>query len=112
MNNSSGIDRFGFGVHPVPSDAWKGTSPAVAADALKEIISIVLEGDDNLDDSLSVSAQADFVVPLGMAASLFEDGAYSTLELLSAASTVRAFAMPHVDEFPQRIVDLLALLPK
>jgi hypothetical protein len=81
------------------------------AGVLGSIVEMVLSEEDFLD-SLTDSAQADFVVPLGMSARMLSDGEYSAIELISAACAVRYCAEPHKVEFPDELVRMLSRLPR
>lgn len=82
------------------------------AGVLSSIVELVLSEETDFLDSLTDSAQADFVVPLGMSAKMLSNGGYSAMEFLSAACTVRYCAEPHLAEFPDELVQLLSRLPR
>ena len=77
---------------------------------LRDLAGMVL--DEQFMDAMSDAAEADFVVPLSMAAALLKDGDYSAVELISAACTVRYCGEPHLNEFPDDLAGLLTRLPR
>lgn len=80
--------------------------------ALRELIDVVLERDEEFIDTLSEGAQSDFVVPLQLSTRLFKTDDYTPMELVAAASTVRYCANGHLAEFPEGLVELLMELPE
>ena len=79
--------------------------------ALRAVVELVL-GDERFMDAMSDEAQANLLVPLGMAGAMLRGGDYTPLELTAAAGTVRYCGSPHHDEFPQPLVALLNRLPR
>jgi hypothetical protein len=79
---------------------------------LRSIMDLVLGEESDSLDSLTDDAQADFVVPLGMAAKMLSVGEYSAMELISAACTVRFSSEAHMSEFPPELVQMLTRLPR
>ena len=106
------INRFGFaeyGDMVALSRRWESST---LVSVLSSVVDRVLSDDSDLLDSLSDGAQADFVVPLGMAARMLSGADYSEIELISAACTVRYSADPHMSEFPGDLTELLTRLPR
>ncbi|MFJ3505647.1 hypothetical protein [Streptomyces sp. NPDC090135] len=106
------MNRFGFAEYEDMTDLSYSVDVSGMKEVLGAIVTLVLSEETDFLDSLSDSAQADFVVPLGMAARMLSNGEYSAVEFLSAASTVRYCAEPHMKEFPDELVQMLAKLPR
>jgi hypothetical protein len=106
------INRFGFAEYQDMIAISRRLDSPELAGVLKSVVELVLSEESDLLDSISDGAQADFVVPLGMAARLLSSADYSVMELVSAACTVRYSADPHMSEFPRGLVELLSRLPR
>ena len=104
-------NRFRFAEYDDMDELARTRDTAEIERILWDIVRVVLD-DEEFKDTLSVRAQANFLVPLGLAAALLEDGGYSAVELVSAACTVRYFGEPHLDEFPAEVAGLLTRLPR
>ncbi|MYV71365.1 hypothetical protein GT043_36640 [Streptomyces sp. SID2131] len=105
------LNRFGFAEYSDMNEIALAVDVDELAEVLGLIVELVFSEDSGLLDSLTDDAQSDFVVPLGMAAKMLEDGKYSTIELVSAACTVRYCAERHLSDFPGDLVQLLTRLP-
>ncbi|MEV5998341.1 hypothetical protein AB0M25_03400 [Streptomyces griseomycini] len=82
-------------------------------ETLRQVVDLVLlEDGSGIVEAMSQEAQADFAVPLGMAAGMLEDGGYSDVELVSAACTVRYSAERHTDQSPEELTSLVLRLPR
>ncbi|MFI9455911.1 hypothetical protein [Amycolatopsis sp. NPDC052450] len=81
------------------------------AGVLDSIVELVFSEESEFLDSLTDEVQANFVVPLGMSAKMLVGGECSAMEFISAASTVRYCAEPHMAEFPDELVQMLSRLP-
>lgn len=106
------VNRFGFAEYEDMIALSRQVPSAELARVLGSIVELVLSEESDFIDSLTDEAQADFVVPLGMCARMLSDGGYSAMELVSAACTVRYCAEPHMSEFPEGLVSMLAQLPR
>ncbi|MFJ2060013.1 hypothetical protein ACIOMM_29265 [Streptomyces sp. NPDC087908] len=106
------VNRFGFAEYDDMIGLSRSVNTAELTGDLRAIVALVLSEDTDFIDSLSDSAQADFVVPLGMSAGMLSQGDYSVVELLSAACTVQYCAEPHMAEFSDELVHLLSQLPR
>ena len=106
------INKFGFAEYQDMEEISKVADMAELASTLQSVVQIVLLDEPGLLDTLSDEAQADFVVPLGMASRLLSSGDYSATELISAACTVRYCGEPHMSEFPIRLASLISQLPR
>ncbi|GAA4804888.1 hypothetical protein [Streptomyces ziwulingensis] len=107
------INRFGFAEYDDMAGLVREADLPALVETLRRIVALVLAEDETgLAEVMSMEAQADFAVPLGMAAEMLEDGGYSDGELVSAACTVRCSAERHTTEFPRELTDLLLRLPR
>ncbi|MFI2379604.1 hypothetical protein ACH5AO_31800 [Streptomyces sp. NPDC018964] len=107
------VNRFGFAEYDDMAGIVREADLPAVAEVLRRIVDLVLAEDESgLAEEMSSQAEADFVVPLGMAAGMLEDGGYSDTELVSAACTVRFTAERHMDEFPEELTALLLRLPR
>ncbi|WP_430782523.1 hypothetical protein [Actinoplanes sp. G11-F43] len=105
------INRFQFLEEADQADLARTADLAGVEQALRAIVELVLH-DEGFMDSMSDEAQANLLVPLGMAGAMLAGGDYTPLELVAAAGTVRYCGSPHHDEFPRRLVELLHRLPR
>ncbi|GGM23508.1 hypothetical protein GCM10010129_79890 [Streptomyces fumigatiscleroticus] len=107
------VNRFGFAEYDDMAGIVREADLPAMAGMLRQIVDLVLvEDESGLAEAMSMEAQADFVVPLGMAARMLEDGEYSDVELVSAACTVRYSAERHTSELPEELTALLLRLPR
>lgn len=106
------INRFGFAEYEDMEDLSRELDVPALAGVLESIVDLIFAEESGLFDSLTDAAEADFVVPLGMCSKMLDDGGYSAVELISAASTVRYCAESHMSEFPAELVELLSRLPR
>ncbi|MDF5751878.1 hypothetical protein [Spongiactinospora sp. TRM90649] len=106
------INRFGFAEYEDMIELSRETDGPELARVLSSIVERVLSEESGLLETLSDGAQADFVVPLGMAARMLSSGGYSAMELVSAAAAVRYCAEPHRTEFPDDLARMLSRLPR
>ncbi len=107
------INRFGFAEHHDMTGVVREADLPVVAETLRRIVDLVLvEDESGIIEAMSPEAEADFAVPLGMAADMLEDGGYSDVELVPAACTVRYFAERHANEFPGELTSPLRRLPR
>ncbi|BEL05714.1 hypothetical protein Q0Z83_039050 [Actinoplanes sichuanensis] len=105
------IDRFGFGEFD-DMDLLAQTADTTEIERILRALVRAILHDEQVRDSLSDEAQADLLVPLGMATRVLDAGNRSAVELVSAACTVRYCAQPHRAELPADIAELLARLPR
>ncbi|GIE29392.1 hypothetical protein Ait01nite_024370 [Actinoplanes italicus] len=110
--NEMRINRFGFGESGDMDDLARTVEPTELAMVLKSIVRLVLAEETGLLETLTDEAQADFVVPLGMAGKMLSGSDYSVKELVAAACTVRYCAEPHIPGFPSELSRLVSQLPR
>ncbi|MFD2691823.1 hypothetical protein ACFS5L_44415 [Streptomyces phyllanthi] len=106
------VNRFGFAEYADMGELCGHLDISELTENLNRIVKLVLLDEPGILDSMSDAAQADFAVPLGLCARMLRGGDYSTMELISAACTVRYCAEPHMSEFPDELVSTLAQLPR
>ena len=106
------VNRFGFAEYEDMTEIAQTVDSVELARTLRSIADLVVLDDSPLNEALSVEAEADFMVPLAMAAEMLSGGTYSTMELVSAACTVRYCGDPHMDEFPEELASLVTRLPR
>ncbi|MFH8378893.1 hypothetical protein ACH4A7_35835 [Streptomyces cyaneofuscatus] len=107
-----GINRFGFAEYEDMVEISREVDALELTGILSSIVNLVLSAEEDFIDSLTDGAQADFLVPLGMCGKMLSAGEYSVMELVSAACTVRFCAESHMSEFPDRLGQMLSLLPR
>ena len=115
VEDRSHINRFGFAEMPDMAELVGQLDANALAATMNAIVDLFFGGDDDDEgfmESLSDTAQADFIVPLQMANSLLVSDEYTPIELISAACTVRNCARTHFAEFPEELVALLMGLPQ
>jgi hypothetical protein len=105
------INRFGFGEQEDQVELARTVDLADVEQALRAVVELVLN-DESFMEAISDGAQANLLVPLGMAGAMLSRGDYLPIELVAAAGTVRYCAAPHHDEFPSHLIDLLNRLPR
>ena len=107
------INRFGFAEYDDMAGIARETDLPAMAEALCQIVELVLAEDESgLVEAMTMEAQADFAVPLGMAAEMLGGDRHSDVELVAAACAVRYSAERHMDEFPEKLTTLLRRLPR
>ncbi|MFD6192068.1 hypothetical protein [Streptomyces sp. NPDC060275] len=107
------INRFGFAEYDDMAGIVRETDLPAMAETLRQIVELVLAEDESgLVEAMTMEAQADFAVPLGMAAEMLRGDRNSDMELVAAACTVRYSAERHMDEFPRGLATLLRRLPR
>ena len=105
------INQFGFAEYDDMIEIARVTDTSELIRVLSAIVHRVFSEEAALADPLTDSANADFVVPLGMSARMLSSGEYSAMELVSADCTVRYCAGPHMSEFPNDLAQLVSQLP-
>ncbi|CAL9344593.1 hypothetical protein SUDANB15_00335 [Streptomyces sp. enrichment culture] len=107
------INRFGFAEYRDMADILREVDLPAMKEPLRQVVDLVLlEDESGIVEAMSQEAQADFAVPLGMAAGMLEDGGYSDVELVSAACTVRYSAERHTDQSPKELTSLVLRFPR
>ncbi|WP_410578153.1 hypothetical protein [Amycolatopsis sp. lyj-108] len=106
------INRFGFAEYEEMIELSRRVNIFDLVEVLGSIVEFVFSEEIDFLDSMTGEAQANFVVPLGMSAKMLSSGEYSAMEFVSAASTVRFCAEPHMAEFPDELAQLLSRLPR
>ncbi|MEU4652773.1 hypothetical protein AB0G32_02285 [Streptomyces sp. NPDC023723] len=95
------INRVGFAEYDDRAGIFRETDLPALAQTPRRILDLVLPNDSGSVETMLTEAQADFVVPLGMAAAMLDGGGYADVELVSAACAVRSSAERYTHECPK-----------